>query len=154
MKASKAANFIFVILLVSLLISCGRERTSTTDVKLEDSDKVFMNEVFFEALNEAISEDRREWYNSETGNAGAIVMEATYLNTSGLYCRRFKEEVEIPIEPPRYWYLSADFTATWSRILVPARIELDCLTELRMFCDEKDYPTELFNSEAWPAYWC
>lgn len=41
-------------------------------------------------------------------------------------------------------------TATWSRILPPARIDCDCFIELSMFCEEKDWPTEWFISTEAP----
>jgi len=104
MARRKAFNTFVILAIIPLLIACGRERTSTTDVTLMASDKIFVNKVFFDALNESFSEDRLEWYNPETGNSGAIVLVSTYLNQSGLYCRNFKEEVEIPRGAIPNWF--------------------------------------------------
>lgn len=104
MLAGNVSKLFIAIFVLALLGGCGRERTSTTDVTLEASDKIFMNEVFFKALNEAISENRHEWYNDATGNAGAIVLDSTYLNNASLYCRRFREEVEIPRGAIPKWF--------------------------------------------------
>ena len=104
MKFGKVLNAVVILATIPLLIACGRERTSSTDVTLMPSDKIFVNRVFFDALNNANTEDRLEWHNRETGNAGAIVLDATYLNTTGLYCRRFREEVEIPLGAIPNWF--------------------------------------------------
>ncbi len=99
------AKYIIIIMVIIMSISaCGRQKTSSTDVKLEQSDKLIIDKILFYGLNNAGSEAKLEWYNDETGNAGAIIFDASRLNKQGLYCRYFREEVEIPLGAIPNWF--------------------------------------------------
>ncbi len=93
--------FMIVILSIS---ACGRQKTSNTDVKLEESDKLIIDNLLFDGLNNAGIDKKIEWYNDATGNAGAIIFDASRLNNQGLYCRYFREEIEIPLGAIPDWF--------------------------------------------------
>lgn len=63
--------------------------------KLDDVDRMKMDQAYYQALEYGPSGQESQWHNPDTGNHGTYDAQPAYRDNSGRYCREYTQEVWI-----------------------------------------------------------
>ena len=92
MRASPCA----IVLGVAALAGCAAAPASKPlHADLTDSDVSLAVTTMNAVLEHERYGETRTWYNPETGHAGAVMPQRTYLSKAGAYCREYQETLTV-----------------------------------------------------------
>jgi len=63
--------------------------------KLDEADRIKMQQAQYSALENGRSYDTEGWYNPDSGNRGSVTPQPAYQANNGQYCREYVETVVI-----------------------------------------------------------
>jgi surface antigen len=87
---------VLLIIAICVLVSCaGPPASKPLHVNLTDSDIALAATAMQATLEHESTGETRTWRNPETGHAGAMMPQRTYLSEAGFYCRDYQETLSV-----------------------------------------------------------
>ena len=85
-----------IVLGIAALVACAVAPASKpSHADLTESDLSLAASTMNAALEDARHGETRTWRNPETGHAGAVMPQRTYLSETGSYCREYQETLMV-----------------------------------------------------------